>query len=503
MKLADNLKRIRKENNLSQEQLAEKLGVSRQAVSKWESEQSYPEMDKVLLICKLFNYNIDELMNENVKEVDENKQSKININKYIDDFFAFITKTVDMLSSMTMKQRIKCLIEQFIVGIFLVAIFSIIGGILYQTLLLEQIMQGGFGRTILYIIRAVCSLYYIFALIIGIAILLHVFKIRYLDYYEIVKEDSSEKDEDTENNEQEPNEDAVPNPNKLFIEKKKEKIIIRDPKHSESKFLNGIMKAILYCIKFMVAFFALGFVCTFIALVTLLVFSFLFVKTGLAFVGALMAIIAGILINFVILEIFYNFIVSKKTKVNRISIILIIALVLAGLGTGIFWVGITEFNYIDNVENEEETTFEIQMSEDLAINYWNNVEYIEANSDDLKIVVKHSKYEDVYISKDSEIINVGYTAKNEDIMQQIRGIIKDINNKEIRNYSPTVQVYTSKANIEKLISNGKIKYEENQVNMLERQNRELEEQNDIMQNIIEMKDEQIRELEYQLEIVRD
>ena len=35
MKLSDNLKRIRKENNLSQEQLAEKLGVSRQAVSKW------------------------------------------------------------------------------------------------------------------------------------------------------------------------------------------------------------------------------------------------------------------------------------------------------------------------------------------------------------------------------------------------------------------------------------------------------------------------------------
>ena len=48
MNLADNLKRIRKDNNLSQEQLAEKLGVSRQSVSKWESGLSYPEMDKVL-----------------------------------------------------------------------------------------------------------------------------------------------------------------------------------------------------------------------------------------------------------------------------------------------------------------------------------------------------------------------------------------------------------------------------------------------------------------------
>ncbi len=188
MKLSDNLKRIRKENNLSQEQLAEKLGVSRQAVSKWESEQSYPEMDKVLLICKLFNYNIDELMNENVKEVDENKESKNNFNKYVEDFFAFITKTVDMLSSMTMKQRMKCLAEQCIVGISLAAIFAIIGGMVYQALSLEQIIvEVGLGKTIISIVKTICSLYNIFALIVGIAVLLHVFKVRYLDYYEIIK----------------------------------------------------------------------------------------------------------------------------------------------------------------------------------------------------------------------------------------------------------------------------------------------------------------------------
>lgn len=105
MKLSDNLKIIRKGNNLSQEQLDEQLGVSRQAVSKWESGQSYPEMDKVLLICKLFNYNIDELMNENIKEVEETKESKNNINKYIDDFFGFVTKTIDMFSTMTFMQK--------------------------------------------------------------------------------------------------------------------------------------------------------------------------------------------------------------------------------------------------------------------------------------------------------------------------------------------------------------------------------------------------------------
>ena len=96
MNLSDNLKRIRKENNLSQEDLAEKLGVSRQSVSKWESGAAYPEMDKVIQLCKMFDLNIDELLNKNVNEVKDNKQSKININKYIDDFLSFVTKTINM-----------------------------------------------------------------------------------------------------------------------------------------------------------------------------------------------------------------------------------------------------------------------------------------------------------------------------------------------------------------------------------------------------------------------
>ena len=73
MNLSDNLKKIRKEHNLSQEQLAESLGVSRQAVSKWESGGAYPEMDKVLQICKMFNVNIDDLLNQDIKKVNSSK----------------------------------------------------------------------------------------------------------------------------------------------------------------------------------------------------------------------------------------------------------------------------------------------------------------------------------------------------------------------------------------------------------------------------------------------
>ncbi len=47
--MKNNLKKIRKENNLSQEELAEKLNVSRQSVSKWEQGITYPEMDILIL----------------------------------------------------------------------------------------------------------------------------------------------------------------------------------------------------------------------------------------------------------------------------------------------------------------------------------------------------------------------------------------------------------------------------------------------------------------------
>ena len=86
MNLSDNLKKIRKENNLTQEDLAEKLGVSRQSVSKWESNQAYPEMDKVVQICKMFNLNMDDLLNQDIKEVNNSKQQRNTINKYIDSF---------------------------------------------------------------------------------------------------------------------------------------------------------------------------------------------------------------------------------------------------------------------------------------------------------------------------------------------------------------------------------------------------------------------------------
>lgn len=62
MIFADNLQRLRKNAGLTQEDLAEQLEVSRQAVSKWESGQSLPEMDKLIRMAEMFDCTLDELV---------------------------------------------------------------------------------------------------------------------------------------------------------------------------------------------------------------------------------------------------------------------------------------------------------------------------------------------------------------------------------------------------------------------------------------------------------
>ncbi|MBO4953782.1 MAG: helix-turn-helix transcriptional regulator [Clostridia bacterium] len=62
MNLGEHIQQYRKESRLSQEELAEKVGVSRQAVSKWESNQSVPDLEHILTMSELFGVSVDELL---------------------------------------------------------------------------------------------------------------------------------------------------------------------------------------------------------------------------------------------------------------------------------------------------------------------------------------------------------------------------------------------------------------------------------------------------------
>lgn len=83
MKFGDNLRNLRKSKRLSQEDLSEKVGVSRQSVSKWESGIAYPEMTNILILCKIFGCKINDLLSERIEDFNSfDEEVKMNVVKF-------------------------------------------------------------------------------------------------------------------------------------------------------------------------------------------------------------------------------------------------------------------------------------------------------------------------------------------------------------------------------------------------------------------------------------
>ena len=77
MTLGEKIAKQRKELNYTQEQLADILAVSRQSISKWESDIAYPETDKLVKMGKLFDCSMDYLLNEDITEKQDIKPKEI------------------------------------------------------------------------------------------------------------------------------------------------------------------------------------------------------------------------------------------------------------------------------------------------------------------------------------------------------------------------------------------------------------------------------------------
>lgn len=95
MNLSENLQNLRKAKGMSQEELAEKLDVSRQAVSKWETGETSPETEKIIMICDLFDCSIDSLIKGKVIIGDEH--SKKEYDKFMNKFSKWIAFGVFMI----------------------------------------------------------------------------------------------------------------------------------------------------------------------------------------------------------------------------------------------------------------------------------------------------------------------------------------------------------------------------------------------------------------------
>lgn len=107
MKFGENLKNIRKSKNISQEYLAEKLGVSRQSVSKWETGENFPSMNNIMCLCEIFKCKINDLVHEDFTDIEsldsEIKESVVKFKKEMQIKVKLISKIIYIMANIVNK----------------------------------------------------------------------------------------------------------------------------------------------------------------------------------------------------------------------------------------------------------------------------------------------------------------------------------------------------------------------------------------------------------------
>ena len=121
MKFGDNLKKIRIYKKLSQEALAEKVNVSRQSVSKWETGDAYPSMNNLLELCKIFHCKITDLVNDSIIDIDslgnDVKTKVVSLNKEEQKKMKVLSKIISVISKIG---RIFCYIAIPFISLILI-----------------------------------------------------------------------------------------------------------------------------------------------------------------------------------------------------------------------------------------------------------------------------------------------------------------------------------------------------------------------------------------------
>ena len=433
-KFSENLKKIRKEHNLSQEQLADELGVSRQAISKWESASAYPEMDKIITICDKFNVNIDDLLYKDIKEAKKEEESKKKINNFIDGFLKFITDSINLFSRMSLKSKVKCLLEQFVLLIVLAIISTILVGA-FSTVF-SSVLSILPNKVEYFFSGLVNSILVIICIVVIAVIITHVFKTRYLDYFEKVKDEETNKEEKITTN-------------------KEEKIVIRDAKNSNYGFIRGLLKLIVIFIKTFAIFFALLLIMFIVFLLGTFIASFLVIKTGVFFVGLLIASVSAVIMAIIILLTVINFIFNRASNKMIMIWTFITSLVVFGISCGLVFIGSLDFEVVDNYKIE---TKEYEMKDTLILypQSYIDVEYVESDIDNIKVEYEVDKYCEIDDYTSGNVMFADEVCDNP--ITIVREVFKNLNQKKLISIDGNVDkitIYASKKNITKIEENRK------------------------------------------------
>lgn len=458
MKFCDKLQKIRKEHNITQECLADKLDVSRQAVSKWESGTAYPDTEKLIQISKIFNVSLDDLINENTDMNKTNVEKKFNFKETFDIVFNFVSKVFKMFWSMKFWEKCKFLIEMILVGLALWGLAAISGNIICG--LVRRIFAFLPFNILNVLINIVDTILYVAWWILGSIIFIRVLKTRYLDYYVFVTDDSV-------------TEKTVEEPIKELKEKKDYKVVIRDPEHSSYNFFKKVGNVLLFCFKLFCIFLAFPFIMAFIFFVAALVISLVFAFSGLFFNGITIAIVGIIIFIYLVIEFMYDVIFNRKHAYLRSFILFMICLSLVGTGIGLSFISLDSFTtYNEKATFDKETSEVVKMQDNLIVldieDMPDDKIFIDDSLDDIKInvvapedtyVILRDNY--TYNYEDDSVYKAVHVDAYNDGMAVMKKISKDIKQKKINLYNfqdeddnyEVTSIYVSSSNLAKLREN--------------------------------------------------
>lgn len=457
MNFSDKLVKLRKENKMSQEDLAASLDVSRQSVSKWESGQTYPEMDKLLAICKIFNVTLDSLTND---EVDinntENKDKNV-----IDSFFSFVKNTYNFIVNNTLLDNTKC---------FLVMMFTFLALLILKlpvnllsnkvTNLITSVSQNDFTIFVANFFEFIFDFAYVALFII---VMIYIFKIGFLDKMDL------KKDNDLK-----------------FTKEVKESKPIKEIKRNDYSFINLFSNILIVFVKFFIACFTFPFLVTliifFIGLIIILYFAF----NGLTYIGLILISLSIIFLNILTIEFLFDLLFSKKVPFKRMLITLIASLSIFGIGSGLFSIEISKISYINSISPKFKTTkseFNVKMQDNLLIDTNTHYEYVIDNTlDNIKIEVE--TYPD-FVASHTEYQNYIYRIVLNDYEVNVKKIFDDflqnLKHNKIYNYdfedNSIIKIYANEKNINILKNN------------IEKEYKNIKNQTDIIDDINDKYDE--------------
>ena len=451
MSFHKNLEYLRKEKNISQEDLAFKLGVSRQAVSKWESGAAYPETAKMVAMCKIFDCTLDELMNEDIAELKRNAKRSYTFNDLLDEVTNILNRTFRMFDSMNRRSIIRFLFEMFLFFLFFILLLNIPLNYIFR--LGDEVLiniPGDVAQLFISIWHFVTGIVYV---VVAVVSFVYIYKIRFLDKFEEAKEIESKKAE-TEN------ELSV----KQEIKKdENRKVEMRKYDFGIFTFLGKIA---LFFIKSFVLLISFPIIFLLFCTVTGVVVGTVLMFNGVFFVGAVICLLSVIAFAVGLLNIIYNFIVNHRSNWQKLLIVFVVSIVGLGVGAGISVFEFSKMTVSSEAPVHVKSSVKVekfQMQEDI---YLSNLMYDYVVDDSLGDLVKvEVTYydvftEDVVIQSYDNPSYIQITTKSKrsvNLGQLYEILIEDLKNRRLSNYTALGQyefkVYASEENIEKLQRN--------------------------------------------------